>query len=405
MAQKLHRHIVESTIQALADIFGPEGRYADKVIEKYLKNNRRWGSRDRRFFAETVYGCVRWWRKYWAIIGEEPVTEIDALWQVWGVHHALVHGDLPLWPEFENYTFEDIRKKAAALKMSRVQAESIPDWLDELGTAELGDRWPAILHALNEKAPVDLRVNTLKATRDQLRAQLKAEEIETDEFPPVPTAVILRERKNVFTTQAFKDGLFEVQDRASQMVAPFLHVEPGHRVIDACAGAGGKSLHIAALLKNKGKIIAMDIHEWKLKELRTRAARDGVDVIEARLIESAKTIKRLEGTADRVLLDVPCSGLGVMRRNPDTKWKLKLEEVKRLQTLQAEILSSYSKMVKPGGLLVYATCSILPSENERPIEKFLAENSDQWTLQEQLRIDPDQGRGDGFFAARLLRKS
>jgi 16S rRNA (cytosine967-C5)-methyltransferase len=404
MAQKLHRHIVESTIQALADIFGPDGRYADKVIEKYLKNNRRWGSRDRRFFAETVYGCVRWWRKYWAIIGEEPVIEFDALWQVWGVHHALVHGDLPLWPEFENYTFEDIRKKAAALKLSRVQAESIPDWLDQLGEEELGARWPAILHALNEKAPVDLRVNTLKTTREKLRVQLKAEEIETDEFPPVPTAVILRERKNVFTTQAFKDGLFEVQDRASQLVAPFLHVEPGHRVIDACAGAGGKSLHLAALLKNKGKVIAMDIHEWKLKELRTRAARDGVDVIEARWIESAKTIKRLEGTADRVLLDVPCSGLGVLRRNPDSKWKLKPEEIKRLQTLQAEILSGYSKMVKPGGLLVYATCSILPSENERQIEKFLAENSEQWTLQEQLRVDPDQGRGDGFFAARLLRK-
>jgi 16S rRNA (cytosine967-C5)-methyltransferase len=175
-------------------------------------------------------------------------------------------------------------------------------------------------------------------------------------------------------------------------------------VIDACAGAGGKSLHIAALLKNKGTVISMDIHEWKLKELRTRAARGGVDVIEARVIESGKTIKRLEATADRVLLDVPCSGLGVVRRNPDTKWKLTLEEVTRLQRLQAEILNDYSKMTKPGGLLVYATCSILPGENERQVEKFLASHGEEWTLEEQLRVDPDQQRGDGFFAARLRRK-
>jgi 16S rRNA (cytosine967-C5)-methyltransferase len=404
MAQKLHRHIVESTIQALAEIFGPEPRYADKVIEKYLKSNRRWGARDRRFFAETVYGCVRWWRKYWTIIGEEPIIEPHALWQVWGVHHALVHGDLPQWPEFENYTFADIRKRAQGTPMTRAQAESVPDWLDQFGEQELGARWSTILHSLNEKAPVDLRVNTLKSSRDKVRARLQTEEVETDFIDGVPTGLTLQERRNVFVTTAFKEGLFEVQDRASQLVAPLLQVEPGHRVIDACAGAGGKSLHIAALLQNKGKLIALDIHEWKLKELRTRASRAGVDVIETRLIESAKVIKRLESTADRLLLDVPCSGLGVLRRNPDSKWKLSMEEIKRLQALQVELLSSYCKMLKPGGIMVYATCSILPSENERQVENFLAAHPGEWILQEQLRVDPDQGRGDGFFAARFKRE-
>lgn len=403
MSQKLHRHLVEATVAALADIFGPEPRYADKVIEKYLKSNRKWGSRDRRFFAETVYGCVRWWRKYWTLMGQTPNTHEDNLWQIWAIHHSIVHGDMPVWPEFSDWDFKDVRKKEAGMPMSRAQKESIPDWLDELGEKELGKRWPNILHSLNGRSEVDLRVNTLKTTREKLRAALAAEEIETFDDKNVPTALILTHRKNVFMTKAFKDGLFEVQDRASQLVAPFLHVEPGHRVIDACAGAGGKSLHLAALLKNKGKIISMDIHEWKLKELRTRAARGGVDVIEARVIENAKTIKRLEGSADRVLLDVPCSGLGVVRRNPDTKWKLTLEEVNRLQKLQAEILNDYSKMTKKGGLLVYATCSILPSENEKQVEKFLAAHGGEWTLEEQLRIDPDQDRGDGFFAARFRR--
>jgi 16S rRNA (cytosine967-C5)-methyltransferase len=160
---------------------------------------------------------------------------------------------------------------------------------------------------------------------------------------------------------------------------------------------------MAAMMKNKGKILALDIHDWKLKELKGRASRDGVDIIETRLIDSQKVIKRLAGTADRVLLDVPCSGLGVLKRNPDSKWQLSPEEIDRLHKLQKEILQGYSGMTKAGGKLIYATCSILPSENEKQIEWFLDKNP-TWTCEEQLRIDPDQEDSDGFFAARLLRK-
>jgi 16S rRNA (cytosine967-C5)-methyltransferase len=157
-------------------------------------------------------------------------------------------------------------------------------------------------------------------------------------------------------------------------------------------------------MKNKGRIIAMDIHEWKLKELRKRAGRSGADIIEARLIEDTKAIKRLAGDADRVLLDVPCSGLGVLRRNPDAKWKLSPAEIDRLQKLQAEILLSHSRMVKPGGKLVYATCSILPGENQNQVAAFLAaQPPGLWTLEEEITLHPSAQTGDGFYAARLVR--
>jgi 16S rRNA (cytosine967-C5)-methyltransferase len=174
-------------------------------------------------------------------------------------------------------------------------------------------------------------------------------------------------------------------------------------VIDACAGAGGKTLHLATLMKNKGRIIALDVHGYKLKELRKRATRNGVDNIEERVIEGSQTIKRYTASADRVLLDVPCSGTGVLRRNPDAKWKLSDAEIERLIALQAEILRSHSRMVKPGGKLVYATCSILPSENEKQIKSFLAEHGSEWTLENQIHLRPDKQGFDGFYAARLIR--
>jgi 16S rRNA (cytosine967-C5)-methyltransferase len=177
------------------------------------------------------------------------------------------------------------------------------------------------------------------------------------------------------------------------------------RVVDGCAGAGGKSLHLAALMKNKGRIVALDTIEWKLKELRKRAARAGADTIETKVIEGAQTIKRLRETADRVLLDVPCSGLGVIRRNPDAKWKLHEEELTRLTALQADILERYSRMTRPGGKLVYATCSIFRSENEDQVRAFLQKYGEEWTLEEEFRLQPGDDGGDGFYAARLARNA
>lgn len=390
--------------QAWIDIF-LEDHHADKVIERKLKQNRKWGARDRRLFAETVYEGVRWWRKVWNLLDQEPEFDEQSLWNFWGALLWSREVELPEnWKELAELPFGVMKTRLQRLSKDRPIAESIPDWMDERGSQELGDQWPNVLMSLNQKAPVDLRINRLKGTREDVVKELLSEEIKAFEIPQQDDGLTLKERKNVFKSKAFQSGKFEVQDRASQRVAPFLEIQPGQRVVDACAGAGGKTLHIASLMKNKGKIISMDIHEWKLKELKLRARRNGVDIVETKVIDSAKVIKRMEATADRVLLDVPCSGMGVLRRNPDTKWKLSNAEIDRLIGLQREILAGYSKMVKPGGKLVYATCSLLKSENEDQVDWFLKGAGDQWTLEEVLRINPDQGQGDGFFAARFLKR-
>jgi len=217
--------------------------------------------------------------------------------------------------------------------------------------------------------------------------------------------LILDERTNVFRNPAFKEGLFEVQDGSSQLVASALAVEPGMRVIDACAGAGGKSLHLASLMENKGKVLSMDLEEWKLQQTKLRARRAGVSIIERKVIEGSKTIKRLKESADRLLLDVPCSGLGVLRRNPDTKWKLSKESIEKVQQTQQDILQSYPSMLKPGGQMVYATCSILPSENQDQVNKFLAsEAGKDFELIEDHKVLSQESGFDGFYIARLQKK-
>jgi 16S rRNA (cytosine967-C5)-methyltransferase len=296
-----------------------------------------------------------------------------------------------------------ILERYEILKATRKVRESIPDWMDEMGEKELGDKWEKELEALNQEASVVLRVNTLKISRQGLQKQLEeTENIITQAPVEFPDALLLEERQNIFTRQQFKDGLFEVQDGGSQLIAPFLQVKPGMRVIDACAGAGGKTLHIAALMQNKGRIIALDTEEWKLEELKKRGRRAGVANVETRLIESSKTIKRLESSADRLLLDVPCSGVGVLKRNPDAKWKLTVEFMDRVKELQQHILTDYSTMLKSGGLMVYSTCSLFPSENENQVTAFLEKQKDKFELVEQKSVFPSEGF-DGFYMALIKR--
>ena len=215
----------------------------------------------------------------------------------------------------------------------------------------------------------------------------------------------LIERANVFKTEVFKKGAFEVQDASSQLVAEFLDVKPGMKVVDTCAGAGGKTLHIAAIMENKGQIVAMDIYESKLKKLKIRAKRNGVHNIDLKVLDSTKPIKKLYEKADRVLIDAPCSGLGVLRRNPDSKWKLKPEFIEDIKKVQEEVLQKYASMVKPGGKLVYATCSILPSENEKQIEIFLkSESGQKFKLVKDQSILAHKSGYDGFYMA-LLEKN
>jgi 16S rRNA (cytosine967-C5)-methyltransferase len=200
--------------------------------------------------------------------------------------------------------------------------------------------------------------------------------------------------------------LFEVQDASSQLVADFLDVKPGMKVVDTCAGAGGKTLHLAALTQNKGQVIAMDIYESKLKKLKIRARRNGVHNVDLKVIDSTKPIKKLHNKADRVLIDAPCSGLGVLRRNPDAKWKLEPEFLDRIRITQQEVLQQYSKMVKPEGKLVYATCSVLPSENEKQIQDFLnSEGGDNFSLIKDKKILAHVHGFDGFYMALLERKA
>ncbi|HWU44298.1 MAG TPA: methyltransferase domain-containing protein [Bdellovibrio sp.] len=397
---KIHRHLAETVIIALEEIFF-DNKYADKVIQKNLKSHSKWGSRDRKFFAETIYEVVRWYRLLDFIAGGED------FWRLVGVQWLRQGYDLPDWEEFEGLSYDYLRRREKEAVKTFAVANSISDWMDECGRKELGSEiWEKVVPALNKPAEVFLRANALKATADDVLQELKAIEIEAQKVSPdLPHAVKLKERRNIFITEPFRKGLFEVQDAASQMVVPLLGLEPGMRVVDACAGAGGKSLHMASLMKNKGRIISMDIHEWKLQELKIRARRDGVDNIETRLIDSSKVIKRMHDQADRLLLDVPCSGMGVLRRNPDTKWKLTEEEIVRLRDLQYEILTSYSPMTKKGGIMVYATCSLFPSENEKQIERFMTEHGAKWKLLRQIHTRPDVEGFDGFYAAVLRREA
>lgn len=394
----LHRNICEAIVNSLKEVF-ENNKYADKVIEKTLKSNPKWGSRDRKFIAESVYEIVRWYR----LLQFSSNTNQHDYWQLLGTWLLSDGVNLPPWEEFNSLDINSLRNNhSKAIEIRKIR-ESIPDWLDELGEKELQEKWDKELEALNETAVVVLRCNNIKTNIDTLQKLLLSKGIETSKIATVADALVLKKRQNIFSLPEFQSGYFEVQDAGSQLIAPFLDIQPGMRIIDACAGAGGKSLHIAALMQNKGKLISMDVEQYKLLELQKRAKRAGISLIETKLIESNKTIKRLENSADRLLLDVPCSGLGVLKRNPDAKWKLSLNAISEVKAKQEEILLNYSSMLKSKGLMLYATCSILPSENKGQIEKFLTKKSTEFTLLSEKQIWPSDGY-DGFYMA-LLQKN
>jgi len=402
---RLHRNLVLAVIDALTMIFN-EDEYADKVVQKILKRDKRWGSRDRGFIAETTYEIVRYKRLYEEIAEvKSPLTRAD-LFRVFAVWATLRGIPLPDWDQFKNTPTRRIKGKFDELAKIRKYREAVPDWLDELGEKALGEnRWSKELAALNQQASVVLRVNRLKTNPASLQKELSTLGIETVKLKTYPDALLLKQRQDVFKTPYFKKGWFEVQDASSQLVAPFLQVKPGQLVVDACAGAGGKSLHLAALMENKGHLLALDIYDYKLKQLKLRARRNGVHNLEPRLIQSTKVIKRLHNRADRVLIDAPCTGLGVLRRNPDAKWKLNPDFLERVTNTQSQLLTDYSRMVKPGGKLVYATCSILPQENEHQVQEFLQkECGTDFVLEEEKHCSPADDGFDGFYMARLSRK-
>ena len=397
----IHRNLLIGIHDALEETFFQDKKYADKVLERLLKAHKKWGSADRQVVSEVFYDIVRWKKRLEYYMGEGTKPS-----NIYNLILAYLLWKKVKYKKFDE--FDGIKTGGILSKLdkktfpTKAIEHSVPDWLAGLFEKELGAKWEKEMSALNEQAPVILRANSLKVSAENLVEILKEEGVNSFLLRGYPDAAQLEEKKNVFLTSAFKEGFFEVQDASSQKIAELLDVKEGMRVVDACAGAGGKTLHIAALMKNKGQIIALDIYEWKLAELKRRAKRAGAFNIETRFIEDNKVIKRLHNTADRLLIDAPCSGLGVLKRNPDSKWKIDEDFINRIKTEQENILQNYSKILKKGGKMVYATCSILPSENGEQVRKFLSENT-EFTLVKEENIMPSDGY-DGFYMALIERK-
>lgn len=341
---------------------------------------------------------------YCFIVDIEP-AEFDRLGSKllngWHLFHGL---ELPKMQYSLQVDAKLLADKIEQAKLDQVLWDGCPQWLDELGQAQLKDKWPAERQALMQAPKRYLRTNTLKCDRDSLLKKLSKEGVQAKVVDGVDSAIEVISDSALFRTECFKQGLFEQQDAGSQLVAAAVDAKPGMRVVDACAGAGGKTLHIAAQMQGKGRLLAMDVEQWKLDNLKTRAKRAGAHNVETRIIASSKTIKRLKLTADRVLLDVPCSGLGVLKRNPDSKWRDTAERLPVLIDLQKQIIDSYSRMVKVGGMLIYATCSIMPDENRNQVDRFLADHPQFEFMDDETILVSERGF-DGFYLARMQRIS
>lgn len=401
------RRINPAWIQAISQILEMtfnDGKKADKAIEFTFSTQKKYGKNDRAFIAESSYEIIRYWRLWHYILGRDPLYDKKGLWEVFGVYWLAKGRSLPNWSEFRDLQKMPLTKKLEEAKQYPAILYSYGDELFQRASNQLGERWYDIAASMNTPASLILRVNTLKNSKEELIKLLAKEGIEVKESPAAPWALICKQRSNVFQTALFKEGRFEVQDAGSQLIAEYCEAEPGKYVIDACAGAGGKSLYLAAKMKNKGRIIAMDIEGYKLQELKRRATRAGVHNIQTELIEGQKTIKKHNNQADILLLDVPCSGSGVLKRNPDAKYKITNSFISELTEKQKFILQNYSQMLKNGGTLVYATCSVLPEENEEQVRNFI-NNNGAFTLIEDRTIYPNEMGFDGFYMARIQKNS
>ncbi|HEX4911400.1 MAG TPA: RsmB/NOP family class I SAM-dependent RNA methyltransferase [Permianibacter sp.] len=414
---------------------------ADTMMDRYFKAHREMGSQDRGFAAETTYACLRRLRELRALCrgaGPFPGLRFEAE-AIVATYLITVGG----W-SMRGLEETDFKDRAEALiktvrgfdKSTLTFAEkfNLPDWLCEPLRQQLGDaETEKLARALNEPAPVDLRVSTRRIDREELQQQLTAHGFDCQPMPLSPWGLRREQRGPLFNTTQFKEGLFEMQDEASQLVGWLVSPRPRQTVVDFCAGAGGKTLHLADLMNNKGSIIACDVAQHRLDKMKPRLIRAKLDNV--RLLplgsENDEALRGLFGEADAVLVDAPCSGSGTLRRNPDMKWRDM--DIASLHEQQLSILTSASRLVKPGGRLVYATCSLLAGENQNVVDEFLAANPDfvragidgsdhqdagimaafdalDPALAQQLRehgelvLLPHRHHTDGFFGQRLQRK-
>lgn len=383
---------VQAAIELLDEIIraaASNGAPADRLVASYFKTRRYAGSKDRRAVRELVFGAIR-------ACGPMPRTGRAAMLRLAQTDAAIAtlfdgstHGPQPIG-EGEN----------------AAEGGTAPEWLTaRLAASDIADAEAA---ALLDRAPLDIRVNTLKADRASLELP------ETGEPLAAPQALRLPAGTPVQNWADYREGLVEVQDHGSQIACLAAAAEPGETVIDLCAGAGGKTLSLAAMMQNKGALIASDTDRGRLSQLGPRADRAGAGMIETRLLDPAKELEvlaDLRGQADAVLIDAPCSGTGTWRRNPEARWRLTSERLVRLVDTQARLLQIASELVKPGGRLIYVTCSLLDEEGAGQIAAFLTEHG-QWTRKpldlplgtargEGYRLTPDRDKTDGFFIACL----
>lgn len=405
---KIYPNLVDAAAQALHAIFVEE-QLADIVVDTLLKTNPKWGSRDRRWVSERVYVGTRFVRRWLALldIDTEDYTTLNLrVWRdVVGVVEMItqdVHEPVELWAHIN---VAACWKKLEQLKSQRAIYQSIPSWIDALMVEQLGEaRWDALAAKLNEPTSVVVRVNTLIATEKQVLGKFVNANIEAESLGG--GAILVKGRHQLTRLPIFRGGWFEIQDFASQQIVPFMGIDTNQIVLDMCAGAGGKTLQIGAMLRNTGRIVACDVEAHKLAELEQRATRAGITNLSKQLITDKMNWASFARCADRVLMDAPCSGTGVWRRQVDSRYKLTPAFLQTILQTQQAILEQYTNFAKPNAIVVYATCSVLPAENERQVAAFLASEAGQkFQLVEEKTLYPDEFGYDGFYMAKLKRLS
>ncbi|MFZ6688255.1 RsmB/NOP family class I SAM-dependent RNA methyltransferase [Undibacterium sp. SXout11W] len=405
----------EEVLREILRFTGP----ADGTLSRYFREHPRLGSRERGVIAEAIYGLLRNKSVYTSFSesGSGPAMRRLTLL---GLADAVGVDSLGGLTEEETAWLERVMQIDRSHLPVTMKA-NMPAWIwDKLNTRFGEEQALALTTSLNTPAPLDLRVNAIKGNREDVIASLAQAPILAEPTPYSASGLRVIKKPSIQNLPLFKDGTIEVQDEGSQLLAQLVGARRGEMVADFCAGAGGKTLALGALMRNTGRLYAFDISEKRLAKLKPRLARSGLSNVHPVVIAHEKDakIKRLSAKLDRVLVDAPCSGLGTLRRNPDVKWRQTAEGVAELNVKQASILASASRMVKPGGRLVYATCSILDEENEDIVNAFLAEHADftlvpaSKVLAEQkvelemgdfLKLYPHIHQTDGFFAAILER--
>jgi 16S rRNA (cytosine967-C5)-methyltransferase len=421
---------IAAAIDLVEVIEGAPKRPADAVANDFFRTRRYIGSGDRRAVSDRVWIVLRsrrrlgWWLGD-AVQSPRLLVAASLLLEGWaksGVAQTFSGGQFAPMPlsGAENAALSRIAGHTLNHPtMPEAVRLEIPDWLLPRLTARFGADLPVEMAALSEPAALDMRVNLLKGDRDQARAALAAEGWEAEPTTLSPWGLRIDGRRPVTSGPAFQSGLIEIQDEGSQLVAAMVGAKPGMRVVDWCAGAGGKTLALAGAMENRGQIVACDVSAPRLEAAVRRLRRAGVHNVERHLVEPGdKWLKRRAGTFDRVLVDVPCTGTGTWRRNPDARLRLKQTDLAELQPKQADILDTAQSLVRKGGRLVYATCSLLEEENQAQVSAFLLRHRDfdvvplarAWPLDqpppnagEFLSLTPARHGTDGFFAAVLER--